>query len=263
MKNNVKLILFDMDGTLLSSEKKLPVEFEEMFYALKEKDITLGISSGRPLANLQVQFPNIYQEMVFVCENGGLVAYKEEVIGIDSVPNELVQKTIKRAREVNDCSLLLCAKEATYYEDENDILLQAARKYYPTLIKVDRLEEVEDACLKMTLYDYDDSSKNTYPAFQHLDKELVAASSAKEWCDINSIHTSKATGAKQLLDYMHLTFDQLMVFGDEGNDFEILKAAKYSVAMKNAIPRIKEVCAYACDSNDQNGVINMLKKTFL
>lgn len=263
MKNNVKLIMFDMDGTLLTSEKKVPDEFEEIFYKLKDQGITLGISSGRPFANLQKVFSNIHKDMVFICDNGGLVAYKEKVISVDFMPRELVTKIIKKTREIKDCSLLLCTEKNTYHEHENDVLMDAASKYYPNLVKVDDLEKVEEVCVKMTIYDYKGSANNTYPALKGIDKDLAIACSAKDWCDVNNAHTSKATGAKALLDYMNLSFDQLMVFGDEGNDYEILKAAKYSVAMENAVPKVKAICSYICDSNDQNGVIKMLKETFL
>lgn len=262
MKNKVKVILFDMDGTLLSSQKKIPDEFEKVFYQLQEKGMTLGIASGRPLENLQSYFPNIHKEMVFVCENGGMVAYKDSIISMETIPVHLVKKVIHKWQTMHDCSLLLCAEKATYHQDENALLMRKASNYYPNLVKVDNLDDVEDLCLKMTMYDYDDSSKNTYPALRDLDVDLVAASSAIDWCDINYRKVSKAKGAEKLLAHMGLTFDALMMFGDEGNDFEILSAAKYGVAMKNAIPKIKAICDYECDTNDNNGIMKMLKEEF-
>jgi hydroxymethylpyrimidine pyrophosphatase-like HAD family hydrolase len=53
-----------------------------------------------------------------------------------------------------------------------------------------------------------------------------------------------------------------MAFGDEENDFAMLRLAKVSVAMDNAIPSIKQVATHSTKSNQQDGVAVFLEKYF-
>lgn len=54
-----------------------------------------------------------------------------------------------------------------------------------------------------------------------------------------------------------------MVFGDGGNDIEMLKLAKYSFAMANAPQEIKSIAHYEAPSNQENGVLQILSNYFL
>lgn len=54
-----------------------------------------------------------------------------------------------------------------------------------------------------------------------------------------------------------------MVFGDYLNDLEMMSTGKYSFAMKNAHPLLKEHCNFTAESNNDNGVIKAIKKYVL
>ena len=54
-----------------------------------------------------------------------------------------------------------------------------------------------------------------------------------------------------------------MVFGDGGNDIEMMKLAKYSFAMSNAPQAIKDIASYQAPSNQENGVLRVLSDYFL
>lgn len=71
---------------------------------------------------------------------------------------------------------------------------------------------------------------------------------------------NKATGLKKLLAYFGLTGEDLIAFGDSGNDIPMLDFAKYSYAMENGMALAKEHAKYLAPSNNDNGVLRVLNE---
>lgn len=260
--SEVKLVLVDLDGTLLDENKKVPQSFFEVFHQLKKKGIMVGAASGRPYKNVIQYFPNIYKDMVFVCENGGYVVYKEEVIHKANMDLNICHDAIQKVRNIENCEIVLCAENAAYYEVEKESFLIPSRIYYPNLVYVDDLCEVKDVILKMAVYDYIDTAIHCAPEFKDFDNRVICATSAKDWMDIMMNDTSKGNGVKHLCKKMNITLDECMAFGDELNDYSLLEVVKYSYAMKNAKQEIKDICNYECESNVDHGVIKTLIREF-
>lgn len=260
--NQAKLVLLDMDGTLLDDNKQIPNTFSDVFMKLKEKGIVVGVASGRPYKNLIPYFPELYKDMVFVCENGGYVVYKEEVIHKSKMNFDICSKVIKKIRTLEDCEVLLCGENATYYEVSREDLLVPSRIYYPNLVYVEDLCDVKEDILKMAVYDFIDSAIHVAPEFANFDGRLLCATSAKDWMDIMMKDTSKGNGIKHLCKRMNITLNECMAFGDELNDESMLRIVKYSYAMANAKQEIKNICRYTCESNNEQGVIKTLIREF-
>ena len=73
---------------------------------------------------------------------------------------------------------------------------------------------------------------------------------------------NKAAGLKQLLAHFGDDFSNLMAFGDEENDLEMIQAAGIGVAMENAIPQVKAVAQAVTKNNDADGVAYYLRQYF-
>ena len=70
----------------------------------------------------------------------------------------------------------------------------------------------------------------------------------------------KGAGLKHLLEKMGMTGDDLIAFGDGGNDIDMLKFAKYSYAMANGMDKVKKQAKYIAPANTENGVFKVLQK---
>ena len=51
-----------------------------------------------------------------------------------------------------------------------------------------------------------------------------------------------------------------MVFGDQMNDASMIRQARFSYAMANAVPEIRSMAAFEAPSNEENGVMQVLGK---
>jgi len=71
---------------------------------------------------------------------------------------------------------------------------------------------------------------------------------------------NKSTGLKAALEVMDLTFESVVAVGDAENDHTFLKACGFSVAVRNAIPSIKETALMVTESERGQGVIELINE---
>ncbi len=89
---------------------------------------------------------------------------------------------------------------------------------------------------------------------------LKVVVSGEFWLDILNQNTNKGNAVKKLQNLLNISPEQTMAFGDYMNDLEMLSNAKYSFAMENAHPIIKETAQFQTSSNDDFGVVSTIKK---
>jgi len=75
--------------------------------------------------------------------------------------------------------------------------------------------------------------------------------------------TNKGTGLAQLIKSLNVSKDEVVAFGDGGNDIELLQNAGWPIAMENARDVLKPYAKYITKSNVENGVADALEKIFL
>ena len=71
---------------------------------------------------------------------------------------------------------------------------------------------------------------------------------------------SKGLALKNLLKLLHISSEEVVVFGDNYNDVSMFEAVKYSVCMENADNDVKNKATFICSSNDLNGVSDFIQK---
>lgn len=72
--------------------------------------------------------------------------------------------------------------------------------------------------------------------------------------------SSKGDGVARLLKEVRMTTKHACAFGDGENDIEMFQLVKYSVAVSNAKPKLKQIATYITDSNENSGVAKALLK---
>lgn len=257
----IKLVVSDMDGTLLDDHKNLPADFFEVINRLQQKDILFCVASGRQYYTLLEEFYDIRDSIVFCAENGTYVVYKNNVIHSDIMDKSAALPLIEIGRKINNAFLVLCCKGGAYVENTNVDFLNEVRKYYKKLEIVDDLTQVDDQILKVTLCDFGDSEKNSYTYYNHVESDFKVAISGKIWLDITNLSANKGAAIQKLQKDFNISFDETLVFGDFLNDLDMMKNAKFSYAMKNSHPEILEAASFVTEfSNNESGVTKTIKK---
>ncbi|TVZ28053.1 hypothetical protein JM83_3140 [Gillisia sp. Hel_I_86] len=257
----IKLIVTDMDGTLLNDEHQIHPDFWDIEKELTNKGIMFSVASGRQFYNLESKFERIKDRMLFFAENGTYVVYKGKEIYLNPLRREDANKFIEIGRNLDDTNLVLCGKNSAYIETEDEDFFKEINKYYQRLEIVEDLAKVDDTILKVTLCNFNGVEENTFPHFQDYKNDFKIAIAASVFIDITSLSANKGNAIKGIQQELNITPAETLVFGDYLNDLEMMQNATFSYAMKNAHPEIKNASKFVTSfDNNENGVLRTIEE---
>lgn len=265
----VKVIATDMDGTFLTDSKTYDKDlFERLFDYFIEEGIKFVVASGNQYRQIIKQFPKHKHLMSFVAENGGHIVENGKTLQEEFETTEAVSALVNYIeKKYPDTIINLAGKASSYLPKSTPIKAKNMLQYYlPVLKYVDNLHPIpDDDFFKVTLLVRDELTFQVRDEINSLFEkyELTATSSGFGCIDVIPSHVHKGTGLDFLLNHWGYGPENLMVFGDGGNDIEMMKLAKYSFAMSNAPQAIKDIASYQAPSNQENGVLRVLSDYFL
>ena len=260
----VKVIATDMDGTFLTNRKTYDkVLFDRLFRLCQEKNIKFVAASGNQYRQIIQQFPDWSSHIAVIAENGGHIVANGRTLVEEFVKPAAVNKLIDYVEENYPETIVnLAGKKSSYMLQTTPTAVKEALRYYlPAMQYVDDLHSVAgDHFFKATLLVEETLTFTIQREINSLFAEegLRATSSGFGCLDIIPSHIHKGTGLEYLLSYWGLTAENLLAFGDGGNDLEMLQLAKYSYAVANAAAEVKDTAAFQAPSNEENGVLKVM-----
>lgn len=254
----IKIVFCDMDGTLLTSENKLPKGFDETIAELKRRNVIFAPASGRQFFSLIRSFDKYRDEFLFLAENGTLVIYRGEEIFSNPLGNEAARKVLSASEDCGDILRVYCGKKDAYILRPQDTPEYKAEleKYYTHNVIVESFDEIDDEALKVSLFDKTGHAKeNIYDKLAEFYLSLQVVQASDYWIDVLSPNINKGVAVKNIQRVMNIKLEECVAFGDYLNDYEMIQAVGYGFAMANAHPGLKAVAKFETTSNDQAGVI--------
>lgn len=260
-QNNIRLIVSDLDGTLLNSKEKLNPDFFPILDEIRRRDIVFVVATGRQYHNVLEHFESVKDNIYFITENGGLMVYRDEHLLVVDIPKKSIFDLTNTAKEINNAFTVLCGEKSAYIESSHSELFTLAKRYYNKLEIVDNFNTIKnDRFLKLSFYDPSDVRESLYPIFNHFEEEFRVVVSGANWLDISNKKATKGAALEKIQQKLNISPAQTMVFGDFMNDYEMMLKGEHSYAMENAIDEIKQVSRYIAPSNDEYGVLQILNK---
>ena len=282
---DIRLVVADMDGTLLDGRSEIPDGFWPMLARLKSQGIEFVPASGRQYATLRNMFADKAAEILgggelsYIAENGNVVALDGKVVEVHGIDLDVTRHVIDlidaAAASGSNVGLVVCGLKSAYVQRADKPFLDEVRKYYAALSIVDDLHEVLDFAqepsaytpdgdaeivLKLAILDLDGSERFTNEKLTHLRADYQVVVSGKLWVDIMNIETDKKQGVEALQRVLGVTSAQTAVFGDYLNDLLMLEAGDWSFAMGNAHPDLKAAARYMAPSNVDHGVLKVVDR---
>ncbi|MBP3656005.1 MAG: HAD family hydrolase [Clostridia bacterium] len=262
----IRLIACDMDGTLLDSRKRLPQDILPVLRALKERGVLFAVASGRQYAALRRDLEEIADDILFICENGALVMHHDKRLLIDPVDPADLPRIIGAVQGMERVYPVICCAEKAYVQrGASDYFLRETLPYYPSCEMVDDLRAkcAEGDVCKVAFFDEGDAQTGEYPALQEtLGGRLAVILSGSHWVDVMKPGVHKGKAMEGLQQMLGIAPEECMAFGDYLNDCELLAAVGESYAMANAHPDLKAMAKYIAPSNDEDGVLRVLRERF-
>ena len=253
--NPIKIIFFDVDGTLLDhstgciSEKNL-----EMLARLHENGIRVCIATGRS----PVALPDFGQVQIdaFCTNNGSLCYTKEEVIHSTPLSPEDVEAVLRNAAAIGRPISVTTRNRLAANGIDKDL-----SDYYRLAGLTLTVADDFDVIRQENVYQIMVGCRKCDHAF--LMQGVKSAKVAISWAravDVIPVSSGKGLSIVKILDYFHLDASSAMAFGDSYNDLEMLQAVGTGVAMGNAAEQLKLIADDVCGPVSEDGIYDYCVK---
>lgn len=260
--SQIKLVVSDMDGTLLNSKGEVSKQFFSLFKKLQEKNINFCAASGRQHNSIVSKLATIEDEIYVIAENGGVVKQGKTTILSQFLNTQKVQEIIPILRTIAGANMVLCCDNSAYIESKDERFINLFQEYYHSFQQVEDVMEIAKTIpvFKIAVYHFDSSEKFIFPVVQDFKNDVLLKISGQHWLDISDEKANKGNALKAVQKLLNVTKQETLVFGDYHNDIEMMQESNYSFAMKNAHEDIKKIAKYSTESNNNFGVEMVLEK---
>ncbi|NHF57708.1 HAD family phosphatase [Flavobacteriaceae bacterium TP-CH-4] len=258
--SKIKMVVTDMDGTLLNSKHEVSDCFFTLFHELKQRDILFVAASGRQYSSIVDKLRPIQNDIIVIAENGGFVVMEEQELLATPLAHSAKNEILDILGKVPNVHPVLCGKHNAHLMDTDATFIEKLEEYYTKYEVLPDLRAYQGEVLKIAIYHHVSSEKHIYPYVKHLEGDLKVKVSGENWVDISSSNAHKGYALQKVQELHKITPAETMVFGDYNNDLEMLALGEFSFAMANAHPNVKKMANYHTLSNDELGVETILKK---
>ena len=252
---NCKLLLFDLDGTLLRSDKTISQATLRALQEARKKEILIGVSTSRGEQNA-LSFIEELQPDVLIASGGALVKYNGEYIYKTEFSKEETRQMIAAAREVcgMDCEITIDTLDSHYWNYKIDPKKQD--QSWGDSIYTD-FKDFEEICLKMCVEIFKDSQARRLQEMLH-DCDCIRFSDGY-WYKFTKKDVTKERAIMEACSACGIKTEEITAFGDDYADIGMLKLCGKGIAMGNAINEVREIADLVIGSNDEDGIAEYLK----
>ncbi len=247
---DLKLILFDVDGTLVTDNNVIPNETIELVGKLQELGVRFTFATGRLHSAIIDHAETLHIKTPLISLDGSMIKSHPngEVIFESFLKKKHVLKAIKQS-EIHVLYMALCLGDAIYYTEHQEPITKMLEKYGAKFMETDTYTELADKTLEAVIVgDYRDSMREvrkmfTFPHSWGLDISYYKSSKHKDmyYLEIRKGGCSKGTGLKRLTKHLGIKISQTAVIGDWFNDRSLFQTKAVKVAVNNAVAEIKSM----------------------
>lgn len=261
-----KLIAFDVDDTLLNTEKIITPKTKEALLNAQKSGVKLCVASGRLPYGVKP-----YADELNVLENGGyyfgfnggaVLNSKNELIGTTFLDSKYIEPVYNVLRNTNITTMVhkgdviyADRKVNAYTHIESDVI------GLPLNLVDDIADFVDWKLHKILLCGEPDELKETEKTLiEMFGKEVDIYFSAPWFLEVMPQGVNKGIGIETICRDMGIDLKETIAFGDNYNDIHMLKKAGLGIAMGNADEKVKQSADYVTNTCDRDGIAEALNK---
>lgn len=244
----IKLIASDLDGTLLYGRgNSVSEEMFGLIREMKKRGILFAAASGRQYHNLKKLFAPVWKDMVFICENGAAVFYKDKIIAEQVVPKEELLKLIYMIDADERTEVLLSSATTSYVRPKTKEYAQLLRELGNHVTEIKEWADVTEPCIKLAWYEKGGVEDRVDYWREKIAPPARIVTSGAQWLDVLYPNSHKGVGIQVIQEHFGLQKEEMAAFGDNYNDTEMLEAVGYPIAMRSGKEGIVKLCPYHTD----------------
>lgn len=241
----IKLIASDLDGTLLyGRDHSVSEEMFAMIREMKKKGILFAAASGRQYDSIKKLFEPVWEDVIFICENGGAVFYQGKLIKAQSVPMEELLKNVYLIDEDPSTEVVLSSATTSYICPKDPAFEDNLKKLGNHVAVVKQWTDVTEPCMKIAWWEKDGVEHRIPYWKERIQPPAKVVTSGAEWMDLLYPGSDKGVGIRVAQEHFGIEKEEIAAFGDNYNDIEMLEAVGYPIAMESGKEKIREICPY-------------------
>lgn len=249
-KNACKLLLFDLDGTLLQSDKTISKRTLSVLKQCREKGILIGVSTSRSEQNSLVYLNELMPD-ILISSGGALVKYGTEYIYKAEFSVAETNNMIDMARAVcgEDCEITIDTTDSHYWNYKIDP--KKLDQSWGDSIYTD-FTDFSECALKMCVEIFDQNKADEL-AHKLPECDCIRFSDGY-WYKFTKKNVTKENAIIKITEVCGFGTESIIAFGDDYADIGMLQLCGTGVAMGNAIDEVKDKADVVIGSNDEDGI---------
>ncbi len=259
----IKLVVSDLDDTLIHKDLHLPETVIEIVKELRKKGVWFTFATGRMPYRAFAFAKDISLDIPFVANNGSILYCGGEHVYEKKFRASLLRSTIQKYMEDPQFTVLF-----SYTDRERPLRttdwIKAREQKYPGYNEPLGCEDAVWEQDVHKIYVVDESRSGSVGQLAAEMKAMQDTVSCFQYgefsMEIVADGCSKATGVKRLMEYMNCAADEVMAIGDHTNDIEIVQMVGLGIAVANAVPELKAVADEVMSGERSEGVIEAIQK---
>ncbi len=263
----VKLLLADVDGTLVTQDKVLTGRAIEAVHRLHDAGVIFAITSGRPPRGMAMLIEPLDIRTPIAAFNGGLLVDRDmSVLEQRVLPEDLVVPVSDAMQSFSlDVWLYSGADWYVPTADGPHVAREAWTVKFQPKVMADGVKGLTGSVAKLVGVsdDTDAVTKATTAVHDKFGDHVTAAASQPYYLDVTHPQANKGAVAKYLAAKYHLEPEDIATIGDMPNDVLMFAHSGLSIAMGNASPEVKRCARRVTTSNEDEGFANAVDKFIL
>lgn len=258
-----KLVVIDVDGTLLNDKKELPVANQKMIEELANKGVNFILASGRPYQSLRPYTKKLEVYLPLIAANGAVI--KGSLTGHTYYKSNL---SLYKSQKIIEYGLKNDYGISLYYEGE---IITSSQKMVEGHIELEGIEPKLKEDLKVSRPPikiiYHGSKTQIDRAYSFLreeyQNEIYVTRSDEEYLELMDVSVSKGRALEYMMVRMNFNRADVIAIGNNFNDLAMFETAGMAVAVDNSPPEVKEAADFITKSNQEAGVSYALNELIL
>ena len=271
MKQDIKVIAMDLDGTALNHQKQLTERTRAAIQNAAKSGIQIVVATGRTFSSLAPEVLAMPEITCAITSNGAVVnRIPDGAVLLHNYPNPETVSEIAGMIQGEKIDTEVCTGGQAYIgQSYYDRVLEGKTNRDVQYVKTTR-HPVPD--IYQFLLEHRVAIENINLNFKTLEEKqqwqqrfqklpgVTPTSSFLFNVELGGATTSKAHALQALLDEWQMTSQQVMAFGDSENDLGMIQLAGIGVAMANGMEEVRQAADLLAESNEEDGVAKIIEQ---
>ena len=259
--SEIKLVVTDLDNTLLRRDKTISDYTLSVFNRLRERGVLIAFATSRSV-RASARFRAILTPDIDITSGGAIAVMNGETLFRAAIEIETASLILRDLREKDGVLQITVDTEEYYFSSKPIDFSWAGWIDYSDSITTDFSEplpvpDVFKITPNATNAEAVLSIASRYPTVD------VLNFSGEDWYQIKSRKAAKQYAVEEVCSRLGFSMEAVTAFGDDRNDMEMLRACGTGVAVSNAIDACKTVADAVCGDCDNDGVAKWIEENIL